>query len=218
MKNLLKLFSLVSIFSLLAACANQQNNVDYTAYKQSKPRSILVLPPVNSSPDVNASVSLLSTATIPLAEAGYYVMPVALVSETFKQNGITEASEAQKVSLNKLHEIFGADAALYLDITKYGASYHILNSVVEVEASAKLIDLRSGAELWQGKVYATDAQNNSNNNGLVGLLVTAVVKQIAHNIADDSHTVAAQANARLLSAGHPGSVLYGPYHPKYGTD
>ena len=65
---------------------------DYTAYKQSRPRSILVLPPLNESPEVAASHSMLSQVTMPLAEAGYYVLPVALVDETFKQNGMSTAS------------------------------------------------------------------------------------------------------------------------------
>jgi len=214
----LKLALLPIIFVLLAACASQPVNVDYTAFKQSKPRSILVLPPTNSSPDVGAGPSLLSVVSFPLAEAGYYVIPVTLMSETFKQNGITQADEAQNVSPAKLREIFGADAGLYINITKYGTSYRLLTSVVEVEAGAKLVDLRTGVELWQGNALVVWDKNSNNNSGLAGLLVSAIVNQIASNVADDSHKVAIQASAKLLSAGRPGSILFGPYNPRYGTD
>ena len=64
---------------LLTGCVPSQQNIDYTAFRASKPRSILVLPPLNNSPDVRATYSYLSTVTQPLAEAGYYVFPVALV-------------------------------------------------------------------------------------------------------------------------------------------
>jgi hypothetical protein len=204
---------------LMTACAHKPVNVDYTAFKASKPRSILVLPPVNQSPDVAASLSVLSVATRPLAEAGYYVMPVTLVSETFKQNGITVADEAQNVPLEKLRQIFGADAALYITVSKYGTSYRVVDSVVEVTASAKLIDLRTGAQLWQGSAAASSAENNNNSGGgVLGALVSAVVKQIINNVSDQGHVIADRASQRLLAAGHAGGLLYGPYNPKYGTD
>ncbi|MGV2470107.1 hypothetical protein FO520_23155, partial [Bacillus subtilis] len=67
------------------------------AFKQSKPKSILVLLPQNSTPEVQASHGLLAQTTLPLAEAGYYVFPVAVVEETFKQNGMTNAGDIQAV-------------------------------------------------------------------------------------------------------------------------
>lgn len=205
---------------LMTACATQKPvNQDYTAFKASKPRSILVLPPVNQSPDVDASLSMLSVTTMPLAEAGYYVMPITLVNETFKQNGITVADDAHNLPLKKLREIFGADAALYITVSKYGVSYRVVDSVVEVSASAKLIDLRTGVQLWQGSAMASSAENSNNNSGgLVGLLVSAVIKQIMNNVSDQSHLIADRASNRLLAAGHAGGLLYGPYNPKFGTD
>ena len=76
--------------ALLTGCAAPRT-YDYTALKQAKPRSILVLPPVNESLDIKATHSLLAHSSQPLAEAGYYVLPVALVDETFRQNGLTQA-------------------------------------------------------------------------------------------------------------------------------
>jgi len=87
MPTLLKSLALGLTLTLLGGCVTQ-TPYDYTAFKQSKPRSILVMPPVNSSPDVQAGYSMLSHVTLPLSEAGYYVLPVAVVDETFKQNGV----------------------------------------------------------------------------------------------------------------------------------
>lgn len=218
MKKLLQSGVIAASALLLAACATKPVNYDYTAYKESKPRSILVLPPVNQSPDVNASLSMLSVATMPLAEAGYYVMPVTLVSETFRQNGMTVPQDAQDIPVKKLREIFGADTGLYITVNKYGTSYRVVNSVVEVQASAKLVDLRTGVELWHGSAMASSAEQQSNNNSLIGMLVTAVINQVVHTLADHSHDIANITSQRLLSSGHPGGLLYGPYHPKYGTD
>ena len=54
----------LAIAALLAGCAVPQKNVDYTAFRESKPASILVLPPVNSSVDVAASAAVLAQADV----------------------------------------------------------------------------------------------------------------------------------------------------------
>lgn len=204
--------------AVLAGCAVKPVEVDYTAYKQSRPRSILVLPPTNQSPDVGAGQSVLSVTTQPLAEAGYYVMPVTLVNETFKQNGVTVAEDAQAIPAAKLREIFGADAGLYLNITRYGAHFQVFSSVVEVAADARLVDLRNGTELWKGHVLASDnGGNNNNSGGLLGALIGAAISQAINNVADASHGMAGVATGRLLTPTQ-GGLLYGPYNPKYGTD
>ena len=61
--------------ALLGGCAAPKT-IDYAAFKQSRPKSILVLPPINESPEIQASYSLVSQVTYPLAEAGYYVLPM----------------------------------------------------------------------------------------------------------------------------------------------
>lgn len=107
----LKLVSAVSVLGLLVACATQpQQHVDYTAFKKAQPRSILVLPPANETSDVTASSRLLSQMTLPLAESGYYVMPVAVMDEPFRQNGLTAPTDIEQVAPARLHDIFGADA------------------------------------------------------------------------------------------------------------
>ena len=199
---------------LLTGCAKKAS-YDYTAFKESKPRSILVLPPVNHSPDVNASHSMLSTVTAPLAEDGFYVFPVAVVEETFKQNGITGAEDIRSVSAAKLREIFGADAALYIDITSYGSTYMVVSSETRVTANARLVDLRNGKVLWTGNATASDSENDNNNGGIIGMLVQAAVKQISSTIADKGHDIAGLTSYRLLSASQTDGLLYGPRSPNY---
>src|SRR5512143_3001912 len=121
------MIGLLALDALLGGCTIEHPDVDYTAFRESKPRSILVLPPLNNSPDIRATYSFLSTVTKPLAEAGYYVFPVALVDQTFKENGLPNPGEMHQVPFEKLREIFGADATLYITVTQYGSSYQILH-------------------------------------------------------------------------------------------
>lgn len=218
MRNLLKTLGLALALAPLAGCVTQ-TPYDYTAFKQSKPGSILVMPPVNTSPDIQAGYSMLSHVTLPLSEAGYYVLPVAVVDETFKQNGVMSADDAQAIPIAKLHEIFGADAALYLEITEYGVSYQLIASEVAVTAKAKLVDLRDGRLLWDGTARASSAEQQSNNGGgLIGLLVAAAVEQVMNSLTDRSHQIAGITSARLLTAGMPNGILRGPRSPQYAEN
>lgn len=217
-KRICKLAAVLAPAVLAVGCATRPSQpYDYRAFEASNPRSILVLPPLNNSPDVKATESVYSSVTYPLAEAGYYVMPVSVVNETFKQNGLTVAADIHNVGTDKLRQIFGADAALYMTVDKFGSSYNVVSSVVTVAAKAKLVDLRTGALLWGGEVTVVDDGNQGGNNGggLIGLLVKAAVTQILNSSLNRSHEVAARANAILLGGGQARGVLYGPRSPHY---
>ncbi len=214
---LLRALSLLAVAVLAAGCVAPRQ-VDYTAFKASRPRSILVLPPLNESPEVKASYSMLSHVTMPLAEGGYYVFPVALVDETFRQNGLSNPAEMHDVAPAKLREIFGADAVLYITVMQYGSRYMVLSSNTTVAAKARLVDLKTGTELWTGTATAIRDDSGS-AGGLIGMLVTAAVSQIVNTVSDSGHQVAGSASLMLLSPGFlQGAPLYGPRHPKYATD
>ena len=224
-KNYSIVYLLTAIAFLFCACTTEPAAPkNYPEFRESRPLSILVMPPINRSPDIKAPATFLATATVPLAEAGYYVIPVALSNETFRQNGMTVAEEAQAIEFGRLREIFGADAALYITITRFGARYQVLNSALEAEASARLVDLRTGLELWSS--YAAVSDNSIDSLGsidsaesLIALLIHAAVSQIINTVSDSSFYVGRKANYQMLSGGDKrGNILYGQYHPKYGED
>lgn len=216
MKSLIGLCIILSTL-LLTGCAKPAA-YDYTAFKQSRPKSILVLPPLNQSTDVKASYSMLSQVTYPLAEAGYYVLPVAVVDETFRQNGLTTAADIHGLSIAKLQQIFGADAVLYLDVKEYGTQYMVIASDTRVTADARLVDLKTGQLLWSGTATASSTEGQSSGSGLVGMLVQAVVDQVANTITERGHSIAGITSVRLLSAERYNGILHGPRSPQYGKE
>ena len=85
-----------------------------------------------------------------------------------------------------------------------------------VTASARLVDLRTGKLLWEGSASASSAEQQGNSGGgLIGMLVVAVVNQIANTLTDKGHEIAGITSVRLLSADMPNGILHGPRSPKY---
>lgn len=217
LKRIARLGTAAFLTLVLCACAAPKS-YDYSAFKSSRPKSILILPPLNDSPEVSATSGVMTTAALPLAEAGYYVFPVSLVDETFKQNGMTSAAEIHGLAASKLQEIFGADAAVYLRVKDYGTRYLVLNSDTRVTVEGKIVDLRTGQLLWAGSATASSTEGQSSSGGLVGLLVQAVVLQIVGTATDATFNYAGIANVRLLGAPIKNGILYGPRSPNYQKD
>lgn len=210
---------------ILSGCATTKP-FDYTHFKESKPRSILVLPPVNQSTDVRGTYGYLATVTKPLAEMGYYVFPVALVDQFLKENGLPTPGEMHEASLAKFAEIFGTDSVLYLTLLSYGAKYQVLSSAAEVSVQGKLVDAKTGVVLWEGEAWARQASGGGGGGGLLGALVEAAVTQVANSASDTAHLLSEDTNAYLFTGeglpafqnhgkGHGGPpLLYGPYRPE----
>ena len=201
----------------LMGCAGPvtEPSYDYSTYREHMPRSILVLPPLNESVEVGAPYSYLTTVTKPVAERGYYIFPVSVVEEYMKDNGLPTAGEMHGVSLNKIDEIIGADAVLYITIVDWGQKYLLLNSKTVVSVKGRLVDIPSGATLWTGDLKVVRNSSDS-DSGLTGALLGAVIAQIESTVIDRPRLLAKQANRRMFFNDDHG-LLVGPLHPEFGT-
>jgi hypothetical protein len=198
---------------LLGGCATPQlpQAEPWSALREVRPASVLVLPPVNNTPDVQAPGSVMAQTLVPLAESGYYVFPVALVAETLRINGVQTPQDARQISPQRLREVFGADAVLYLDVRAYGSVYRVVSADSVVTVEGRLVDLRDGRTLWTGSASASSAeQRSSQQGGLVGLLLQAVFDQVASHFSERSHQVAGVALRRLLGPQTPRGLPPGP--------
>ena len=209
MSFLQKIIYLVPLLILLGSgCATQQP-YDYTALMESNPRSIVVIPPMNNSVEINAPYVYLSTITQPLAEKGYYVFPVSVIDNFMKENGLPTPAEMNTVPLDKIGENIGADAVLYTTIEDWGQSYQITASVAKVHVKLKLLDVKTGAVLWHASAYA---QKNSGDGGggLIGAMIGALVEQVMSESIDHTPMLSRAANHRAINNTVNG-LLAGPY-------
>ena len=200
---------LIPLAILLASGCVAQQPYDYTALMESKPRSIVVIPPMNNSVEINAPYVYLSTITQPLAEKGYYVFPVSVIDNFMKENGLPTPAEMNTVPLDKIGENIGADAVLYTTIEDWGQSYQITASVAKVYVKLKLLDVKTGAILWHASAYA---QKNSGDGGggLVGAMIGALVEQVMSDSIDHTPMLSRAANHTAINNTVNG-LLAGPY-------
>jgi hypothetical protein len=209
----LRIAAILSAALALAGCQTVKP-YDYTNFRAHPPRSILVLPPLNQSTDVNGTYSYLSTVSQPLAELGYYVFPVEIVDQFLKENGMPTAGEMHQVPLPKVAEVFGADAVLYCDLKKYGSKYQVISTTTTVAVDAKLVDTRTGLTLWEGSGLAQQGSNGG-GGGILADLVAAAITQAINSKSDPAHQASRLANQIMFFKKDAG-LPFGPYNPKYG--
>ncbi len=180
-----------------------------------KPRSLLIMPPINLSTAADAKDYYATTIEMPVALHGFYIFPYTLTAEVLKQQGIYDSELAYDIPLNKFREYFGADAVLFTKILKWDKTYVVLAANLTISIDAEIKSTKTSEVLWKYNgtvVVDLSGNNNSAGGGLAGLLIIAIVTA-ANTAAADYTRYAKVANGRFI-----GSVPFGPYHPLYLKD
>lgn len=183
---------------------------DYTKFLAANPRSILIVPVVNNSVEVTAADFMLSTITIPLAENGYYVFPINLVKRVMEDEGLSDASLVHSSPTDKLCNLFGADAVLYITIEKWDAQYMLLSTQVTVELKYQIRDGKTGDTLWEDQEKMVYVPQNSSGGHPIAALVVMAVNAAMTKAAPNYIPLAKQANAKAFTYPGPG-IPPGPY-------
>lgn len=211
-RSVITILGMVFWLSLMTGCATIPPK-DYSSFNRSSPRSILVVPVVNKSVDVDAPDYFLSTISIPVAEQGYYVFPIHMVKRVLEDDGLSDANLVHGVPTQKLSALFGADAVLYITINSWDAKYMVLTTQVTVALDYILKDGYTGEVLWkdsQVMVYAP--QNQNSGSPIADLLVMAISAAIT-KAKPNYIPLAQQANQRAFT--YPGNgIPPGPYANK----
>jgi hypothetical protein len=201
------LFFLVAI---LTGCASAPAKKDLSAFIAAAPKSILVVPAVNKSLDVDAPNYLLSTLSLPLAEKGFYVFPVNTAKFVLEQEGFYEGEQIHQQPPETLAQLFGADAVLYVTIKRWDAKYALITTTVTVEFDYRMV-AKDGIEIWKATqaMQYTPQNNNSSGNPLIDLVATAISAAITR-AAPNYLPLTQQANQMVFVLG-PNAIPNGPY-------
>lgn len=207
--------SLICIASL-SACVTAPVHKDYSAIRTEQPRSILVVPAINKSVEVNAPDYFLTTIAKPLAERGYYVFPVHLVKRLMEDDGLGDADMVHAGEPERLGKMFGTDAVMYISIEQWNAKYLVFNTSVTVSLKYSLKSASTGNTLWENAQTLVYQPQNNSGGGIAGLIAQAIVAAMA-KAAPNYMPLAQQANALAIYTKGQG-LPAGPYDQFYQKD
>lgn len=212
MKKLIPAAVLCGLIALLSSCVMppQEEGYDYTAFRTADPRSILIVPVVNNTVDVDASDYFLAAISQPVAERGYYVFPVNMVKRVMEEDGLADANMVHSADPTRLAELFGADAVLYVSVERWDAQYALLVTTVTVEFSYVLKGGDTGEELWRtDQKFVYQSEGGGSGNGIADLVIMLVDAALT-KASPNYMPLARQANASAVLETHHG-LPAGPY-------
>lgn len=212
MRNTVALFIIAA--ALLSSCTTTAPVAKSVAYKgiySEKPVTILIMPPINRSTNVDAKEYFHSTLNVPLANAGYYVIPPFLSMEILKKESAYDSELFLNTPLTKFGEVFGADIALFTVINRWDKSSLAAKVTVEVEYIFKSIKTNEVVYTRKGTVVYNTAISAS-GGGAIGALVSMTASAI-NTAATKYIDVARACNSYTFK-----DLPAGKYSPNYGID
>lgn len=209
MKRLIPIILLTIVVSSCGLTNQLTRESQYTAMYEDMPATILVMPPINNTSNVEAKDLLYTSISRPLAEAGYYVISPLLAMDVLKAESAYDAELFIDRPLTMFRDYFGADAVVFSQIdewTKRGFGIDTkIRYIIKSATSGEVLFDRS-CDLY------LNLQQNSGGTSALSQLVDLAVSAVATALTD--HIVAARkANYYIFR-----DIPRGKYSPDYLQD
>ena len=185
-----------------------QNVYDDVSSSEVPGRTIVIMPPINRTVNVEAKEYFYSSLAMPLCNQGYYVISPYLALETMKNESAYDSELFINGSLSKFHEVFGADLALFTIINEW--SRLGFNNTITANIEYILKSTTTNKVLFHRGCTATiDATIKSDDNRLGAVLAGMAMSAI--NTASIAKIKAArECNSAVLA-----NLPYGVYSSNY---
>lgn len=198
----------------MTGCATTQP-YSYKEFYAHPPRSILIVPVMNETADINAASMHITSISRPLGERGYYVFPVLLTDTLLHDLGLPEAGLVHQLPPQEFYNRFGADAVLFITIKDWSSKYIVLQNTQTIQARYLLVDTRTATPIWD---RTEKIQQRSGGNSLAEMVVNAAVEKISTEFFESKYRpLSTGLNWTAVTKVNSG-LPFGPYHPEYGKD
>ena len=181
----------------------------YAKMYEEKPVTLLVMPPINNSANVEAKELLYTSISRPLVEAGYYVISPLLAMDVLKAESAYDSEIFFDAPLTTFQNYFGADAVVFSVIdtwTKKGFGIETKIRYVIKSAYTNEILFDRSCDLY------LDLSVNSSTGGVLGALVDLAASAI-NTAATDHIRAARKANYYIFR-----DIPRGKYSPDHLMD
>jgi len=201
----------------LSACATGPAPKSYAAMRAENPRSVLVVPALNTTVDVDAADYFVSTISRPIAERGYYVFPAHMVKRLLDDEGLSDAGLVHQADASRFAPLFGCDTVMFVEIMRWDSQYIVISTSTNVEFKYTLKSCDTGATLWSDTQAMTYTPQTSNSGNPLADLIVMAVKAAMEKAKPNYIPLTQQAN--LLATHTVGQGLpAGPYAPQHNQD
>lgn len=181
----------------------------YAKMYEEKPVTLLVMPPINNSTNVEAKDLLYTSISRPLVEAGYYVISPLLAMDVLKAESAYDSEMFFDAPLTTFQNYFGADAVVFSVIDTWAKKgMGIETKIRYIIKSAYTNDtlFERSCDLY------LDLSVDSGANGILGALVDLAASAI-NTAATDHIKAARKANYYILR-----DIPRGKYSPEHMLD
>ena len=181
----------------------------YAKMYEEKPVTLLVMPPINNSTNVEAKDLLYTSISRPLVEAGYYVISPLLAMDVLKSESAYDSEMFFDAPLTTFQNYFGADAVVFSVIDTWAKKgMGIETKIRYIIKSAYTNDtlFERSCDLY------LDLSVDSGANGILGALVDLAASAI-NTAATDHIKAARKANYYILR-----DIPRGKYSPEHMLD
>jgi hypothetical protein len=170
MKRLIPLIVLALTVSACGLSSNLTRGSLYPEMYEEKPVTLLVMPPINNSANVEAKELLYTSISRPLAEAGYYVISPSLSMDILRQESAYDAELFIDKPLKQFHDFFGADAVVFSVIDAWAKQGLGINTKLRYIIKSTLTDqvlFDRSCDLY----LDLSVQDTTSNKTLLGILI-----------------------------------------------
>jgi len=137
------------------------------------PQTVAVLPFINRTEKKEAFDIVRKSFHGHFSKLNYTTMPLFKVDDSLRQGGLDTPEKIAQAPLPKLREILKADAIIQGEVTHYDRLYVGVYSQVAVGAQVRMMDGKSGKELWSAKDVSRKHEAGITTSP-VGLILIAV--------------------------------------------
>ena len=209
MKRILCFITLCCIATSCGTMNTVTRESQYAKMYEEKPVTLLVMPPINNSTNVEAKDLLYTSISRPLVEAGYYVISPLLAMDVLKAESAYDSEMFFDAPLTAFQNYFGADAVVFSVIDTWAKKgMGIETKIRYIIKSAYTNDtlFERSCDLY------LDLSVDSGANGILGALVDLAASAI-NTAATDHIKAARKANYYILR-----DIPRGKYSPEHMLD
>ena len=207
-----KTIYILLLAALLSSCGTRFERTRgelYAKRYEENSVTLLVMPPINNTSNVEAKDLLYTSISRPLAEAGYYVISPLLAMDVLKAESAYDSELFVDVPLTTFKDYFGCDAVVFSEINTWTKSGFAINANIRYfikSASTGEIIFDRSCDL------TLDLQVNSGSSSPLAVLIELAASAITTATTD--HIVAARrANYFIFK-----DIPRGKYSPVHGQD